>query len=69
MTEIMNEVAQEVQQISLPRWKATNARGQVWLVDASLYKAKPIQIAIQSGRANSLVIDSEIAEILLDAEC
>ncbi|MCA0455334.1 MAG: helix-turn-helix domain-containing protein [Chloroflexi bacterium] len=66
--EMMDEVHQEVKQISIPRWKAINGRGRVWVVAARLYKALPVWIAIRSGLANSLVIDNEIAEFILEAE-
>ncbi len=66
--EMMDDVQQEVKQIALPRWKAINGRGRVWVVAARLYKALPVWIAIRSGLANSLVIDNEIAEFILEAE-
>lgn len=66
--EIMADAVQEVQQISLARWKAINARGNVWVVAARLYKALPVWIALHHGLANSLVIDNEIAEFILQAE-
>jgi DNA-binding transcriptional regulator LsrR (DeoR family) len=66
--EIMDDAAHEVQQISLQRWKAINARGRVWVVAARLYKALPVWVALRYGLANSLVIDNEIAEFILEAE-
>ncbi|HSS99487.1 MAG TPA: hypothetical protein VLK33_20770, partial [Terriglobales bacterium] len=65
--EIMEDAAWEVQQISMPRWKAINARGSVWVIAARQYKALPVWIALEYGLANSLVIDNEIAEFILDA--
>lgn len=66
--EIMEDAAREVQQISLQRWKAINERGRVWVVAARLYKAMPVWVALRHGLANSLVIDNEIAEFILEAE-
>jgi DNA-binding transcriptional regulator LsrR (DeoR family) len=37
-----------------------------WVVAARLYKAEPTRLAIITGIANSLVIDSEIAQYLID---
>jgi DNA-binding transcriptional regulator LsrR (DeoR family)/transcriptional regulator with XRE-family HTH domain len=66
--EMMEGANQEVGQISMQRWKAINGRGRVWVIAARLYKALPVWIAIRTGLANSLVIDNEIAEFILEAE-
>lgn len=66
--EMMDGANEEVRQISLAHWRAINARGQVWVVAARRYKALPVWAAVRSGLANSLVIDNEIAEFMLEAE-
>lgn len=66
--EMMEGANQEVQQISLARWQAINARGQVWVVAARRYKALPVWVAVRAGLANALVIDNEIAEFMLEAD-
>lgn len=65
--EMMEGANQEVGQISLAHWRAINARGQVWAVAARRYKALPVWVAVRSGLANSVVIDNEIAEFMLEA--
>jgi DNA-binding transcriptional regulator LsrR (DeoR family) len=38
----------------------------VWIVGAGPHKKKPTLVAIKNGLANALVIDSEIAQFLIE---
>ena len=41
-------------------------KGRVWLIAAREYKAEPTRLALKEGLVNALVIDSEIADYLIE---
>jgi DNA-binding transcriptional regulator LsrR (DeoR family) len=53
-------------QLDLEKLRQTNSRGNSWIVASRNYKSKPTYYAIKHGYANSIVIDTEIAEQLLE---
>lgn len=53
-------------QLDLQTLWEVRRNGSVWIVASRNYKAAPIYYALKGGLANALVIDREIASILLD---
>lgn len=68
--EMGNETVKEklegfASQIPLRYLNTTNGLGSVWVIATCDYKAEAVRMMITSGLANAIVIDTEIASILL----
>ncbi|MCC6612977.1 MAG: helix-turn-helix domain-containing protein [Anaerolineae bacterium] len=66
--EMVEESSRVFFQVDLNYISDIALEGLIWIVAAGLYKAKPISVLIKNQLVNAVVIDSEIADYLIEAE-
>jgi DNA-binding transcriptional regulator LsrR (DeoR family)/DNA-binding Xre family transcriptional regulator len=66
--EIRQAMRSEVYQFELDMLRSTVTNGQVWLIASGAHKTEAVRMAIESGYANRLIIDSPIAKNLVNTQ-
>jgi DNA-binding transcriptional regulator LsrR (DeoR family) len=65
--DVYKQVLANTLTIEHPDWLRNFAKTwPVWLVAAGKYKSKAVHMALKTGLANTLIIDSEIADYLIE---